>query len=61
MDKLAYSIEEVAELISLGRTTVVALVGSGEIASIKVGGRRLIPRRDLDAFIERLRTEPAAG
>ena len=54
--KLAYGVDDVAELLSLGRTTVVALVSSGEIPSIKVGGRRLIPRRDLDEFIESLRS-----
>lgn len=61
MDKLAYSIDDVAELMSLGRTTVVALVGSGDLPSIKVGGRRLIPRRDLNDFIERLRTDSEAS
>ncbi|MGB5755359.1 MAG: helix-turn-helix domain-containing protein [Acidimicrobiales bacterium] len=60
MDKLAYSVDEVAELLSLGRTKVVALVSSGEILSIKVGGRRLIPRQDLFAFIERMRALPEA-
>ena len=55
MEKLAYSVEEVAELISLGRTKVVALVSSGEIGSIKVGGRRLVPRQDLFDFVDRHR------
>jgi excisionase family DNA binding protein len=58
--KIAYSIDDVAELLSLGRTTVVALVSNGEIPSIKVGGRRLIPRRDLDEFVERQRSTPEA-
>ncbi len=57
MEKLAYSVEDVAELLSVGRTKVVALVSSGEIPSIKVGGRRLVPRQDLHGFIERLRVE----
>ena len=57
MEKLAYSVEEVADLLSLGRTKVVALVSAGDIGSIKVGGRRLVPRRDLHEFVERLRSE----
>lgn len=60
LPKLAYRVEEAAELISLGRTKVVALVSTGELPSIKVGGRRLIPRQDLQAFINRLR-EDAMG
>ncbi len=57
-DKLAYSVDDVAELLSIGRTKAVALVSSGEIASIKLGGRRLIPRQDLQTFVERMRAEP---
>lgn len=55
MEKLAYSVDEVAALLSLGRTKVVAMVSSGEIPSIKVGGRRLIPRKDLLSFIDQAR------
>ena len=60
MEKLAYSIEEVAALLSLGRTKTVAMVSSGEIPSIKVGGRRLIPRQDLVEFVDRARAEALA-
>ena len=58
--KLAYGIDDVAEMLSLGRTTVVALVSNGDIPSIKIGGRRLIPRRDLDEFVERQRSASEA-
>lgn len=57
MEKLAYSVDDVAVLISVGRTKVVAMVSSGEIPSIKVGGRRLIPRQDLYEFVDRLRAQ----
>ena len=55
MEKLAYSVDEVAALMSLGRTKVVAMVSNGEIPSIKVGGRRLVTRKDLLWFLEEAR------
>ena len=55
MEKLAYSVEDVAELLSVGRSKVVQMVSSGELASIKLGGRRLITRQDLNEFVEGLR------
>ena len=56
-NKLVYSVDDVAELLSIGRTKAVALVSSGDIASIKIGGRRLIPGQDLQNFVERMRAE----
>jgi excisionase family DNA binding protein len=37
------SIEEAASAMSLGRTSVYALIGSGRLRTIKVGRRRLVP------------------
>ena len=45
--------EEAAELLHVGRTTVYGLMGSGELVSIRVGGARRVPRREVDAFIAR--------
>lgn len=56
MEKLAYSVEDVADLLSVGRSKVVQLVSTGELPSVKLGGRRLVTRRDLDEFVEGLRT-----
>lgn len=53
----AYKIEEVAEAIGLGRSTVAALVGSGELPSIQRGDggfRRVLPE-DLRAYLNSLR------
>lgn len=51
------SIEQVAERLSLGRTVTYALIMSGEIESVKVKSRRLIPSPAIDHYIERLRAE----
>lgn len=50
-DKLVYSVDEAAELLSIGRTTAFQLIANGQLGSLKVGHRRLVPRQDLEAFI----------
>ncbi|HSZ31247.1 MAG TPA: excisionase family DNA-binding protein [Pseudonocardiaceae bacterium] len=55
--KLAYSVDEACSATSLGRTAVFDLLRRGEIASVKVGRRRLIPVASLDAYLARLVAE----
>lgn len=57
-DRLLYRPEEVAEMLSLGRSKVYELISSGEIASIPVGRARRIPRASLERWL-RDRTRPA--
>ena len=40
--KLAYSISEVCEASSLGRTTVYSHIFSGRLKSVRIGGRRVV-------------------
>lgn len=51
LEKKLYSIEDVIEATSLGRTTLFALVRDGKIRSVKVGRRRMISAAALDEFI----------
>jgi excisionase family DNA binding protein len=51
---LLMTVEEAAELLRLGRTRMYELVMSGRIVSVKVGRRRLIPRKSLEEFVESL-------
>ena len=44
MTKLGYSIEEAAEAVGVGRTTMCALVRTGVVESVKIGRRRIVPR-----------------
>lgn len=44
---------EAAEHLAIGRTTVYALMASGEIPTVKIGRSRRIRPEALDAFIER--------
>ena len=52
MDRLAYSVEEAAESLGIGRTAVFGLVRSGVIRSFKLGKRRLISDSALREFVE---------
>ncbi len=53
--------EQAAERLSLSRTTVYALIGSGELESVKVGRSRRVPVAALGEYVERLRREQAVS
>ena len=48
---LSVSVDEAARLLGVGRTTVFTLLDEGTIRSVKVGSRRLVPRKALDEFL----------
>lgn len=48
------SIATVMGRLEVGRSTVYGLLGSGELRSVKVGKRRLVPEAALVDFIEKL-------
>jgi excisionase family DNA binding protein len=49
---LTYSIDQAAEVIGLSIGSVCDLVASGELRSIRVGQRRVIPRESVDNFVK---------
>ncbi len=49
-----YRVEEVAEVLNVGRTKVFDLIRSGHLASVKVGGSRRVTEQAIDDYIERL-------
>lgn len=52
-ERLSVSVEEAAEMLSIGRSSVFNLLNDGLLASLKVGKRRLIPVAELRAFLDR--------
>jgi excisionase family DNA binding protein len=58
--RLMYSIPTAARQLSLSRSTVFDLLCRNELTSVKVGARRLVAHSDLEAFIERRRTNESA-
>lgn len=42
MDRLAYSINDTAQALSLGRTSIYAMIADGRLEAFKLGRRTLI-------------------
>jgi excisionase family DNA binding protein len=54
--RLLYTIEGARQMLGgLARSYVYELLARGAIRSVKIGRRRMIARRDLEEFVERLR------
>lgn len=49
--------EQAAEAIGVGRTTMFALIKSGEIESVRIGRLRRVPLASIEAYTNRLITE----
>ena len=52
--RLAVSPAEAARMAGIGRTKLYELIASNEIASLKLGSRRLIRVSEIEAFLDRL-------
>ena len=50
-ERLAYTVEEVAELLGIGRSSAYQAVHSGDIPSLRIGRRFLIPKQALDEML----------
>ena len=51
---LLVSVQDAAHLLGIGRMRCFELLITGEIKSVKLYGRRLVVREDLEGFVERL-------
>lgn len=58
LEPLSVDIPEACRLTGLGRSKLYELLGNGEIASVKVGKRRLIAVASLRAWLEGLAKRP---
>ena len=56
MSNRLYRVPEVAEILGCGRTTVYALIKSGQLPSVRLAGCRRVASSDLEEFIAALRT-----
>ena len=57
MDKLAFNMKEAPQAIGVSKSQLYEEIRTGRLKSVKVAGRRLILRDDLEAF---LRAPPQA-
>lgn len=51
MDRQTYSVEEFARVIGLGRNAAYAAVKRGDVRSVRIGGRILVPRTELPRLL----------
>ena len=58
-EKLALSVGEAAHAVSMSRATFYKRIKSGDVRAVRSGGRTLILRRDLEAFLASLETAAA--
>jgi len=52
--KLLYDVEDVIQIVGLGRSKLYQYLLSGELRSVKAGRRRKIPADAIPEFIDRL-------
>lgn len=49
-------VNETAQVLRVSRAKLYELLAAGDLESVKLGARRLIPLEAVDAFIDNLRT-----
>ncbi len=52
MERMTYSVAEVAQLLGISRGSVYNYIRSGEIRSVTLGSRIVIPRRVIEELID---------
>jgi excisionase family DNA binding protein len=58
-EKIALRINETVAVSGLSRSTIYELLRAGKLRAVKIGGRRLILREDLQALLEVNANRPA--
>jgi len=61
MSRLVYTVQEAAEELRIGNSTVRERIRSGQLRSFKDGGRRLIAGDDLLDYLHSLRERAVHG
>ena len=49
--KMAYRIREACQCLGIGKTSLYELVKSGDLKLIKIAGRTLVPRSEIERLI----------
>ena len=61
MSRLVYTVQEAAEELRIGNSTVRERIRSGQLRSFKDGGRRLVAGEDLMDYVRVLRDQADDG
>lgn len=51
------TVEQAAEALGIGRTTMFALIKSGEIKAVRIGHLRRVPADEIDTYTARRASE----
>ncbi len=51
VERIAYTIQEACEALRIGRTKLYELIGQRKIKAVALGGKTLIPRSEIEAFL----------
>ncbi|MBA3744617.1 helix-turn-helix domain-containing protein [Sporichthya sp.] len=58
--RLVLTVEEAADLLGVGRTTMYGLIQNGAVESVRIGRLRRVPADALTAFVTGLRNAEVA-
>lgn len=58
--RIVLTIEEAARRLGIGRTTMYALVKTGQVRTVTIGRLRRVPAFCLDEYVQNLLTEETA-
>ena len=58
-DRLLLTPEEAAKVLRIGRTTVYALMKSGELRPVHIGRSCRIPQAEVERYVRRLQALPS--
>jgi excisionase family DNA binding protein len=54
--RLLVSVDEAALILSISRKQIYRLFITGELVGVHIGKRRLVPRDELQGYVERLKS-----
>ncbi|OHX05196.1 helix-turn-helix domain-containing protein [Micromonospora sp. WMMB235] len=57
-NRVVLTIEEAAQRLGIGRTTMYALIKTGQIRTVTIGRLRRVPTFCLDEYVRNLLAEP---
>ncbi len=61
VDRLLLDVASAARTMGISRSTLYELLSRGELPSIRIASRRLVPRQSIEDFIARALAGPAEG
>ena len=53
-EKRTYTVEEVADILDIGRTSAYALIKEGHFNVVRIGNKIRISKRSFDAWLDKL-------